>query len=200
MPSKKQKRKTHKKTVETGHRKKYEKLKARTRGTEDNRARLEGDAASAHKFIRERQESLVKLLDAGTSFNKQLELLQVQSERLVRTAEQAQTEFNGEIPDVDAVERVIQERDEVQKQNSQLRTQINDRAIELSELRLKALEDKEPQPPKWLVRIEREFEKTARIPERVFMMKVATRVLDWARDDRLLKKGPKSTSKKSPIE
>ena len=200
MPNKKQKRKQFKKGVENNHRKKFEKLKARTKGTEDDRARLEAAASNARKFIRERQATLQTLAGVGASFNEQLMQLQAQSERLTRTAEQAQEEFKGGIPDTDSVDQVIQERDEAEKEAGKLRAKLNDQTVELAELRLAALEEKEPRPPKWLVRVEQEFEKTARIPVREFMREVADKTLAWARDYRRIKNDPKSRTKKTPAE
>ena len=66
--------------------------------------------------------------------------------------------------------------------------------MKLSQLHLAQLDAQEPAPPGWLLRAEREFDRTPPVQVASFLASLAQKALNWAGDHRRLN-APKSSTK-----
>ena len=184
--SKKSKRKVHKQKVAAGHLEQLQKLKARVHGKEDGRADAQAAARAAVKYVEECQPALANLEGEATDITGMLKDLAKRVGRFEKKVIAAVTLFGEPMPSDDSIQQVIAERDQAIAKLAEVQAQLDDQRIELSALRLHKMEQAEPQPPNWLARAEREFDKTARILTNDLKTVVATKALDWAKDYRLI--------------
>lgn len=190
--SKRTKQKAHKKAVAQSHVEQIRKLKAQLQGRQDIRAQYQAAAKASVKFVEDRQPALTKLGEEGAVIGGLLRDLtdrMVTFDKLLTAAIEV---FDDPLPqDEDSVAALIAERDEALSQVEGLRDQLAEQGAELSKMRLERLDRTTPTPPNWLLRAEREFDKTARILTGDLKNRVAQKALNWARDYRLLNKSPK---------
>jgi predicted nucleic acid-binding Zn-ribbon protein len=184
--SKKSKRKTHQKKVQASHREQLQKLKARVHGKEDGRADAQAAARAAVKYVEERQPALAHLEGEATDLTGMLKDLAKRVGRFEKKVTAAVTSFDEPMPPDDSIQQVCAERDQAIADLAEVQAQLSAQKAEMSELRLHKLAQTEPKPPNWLVRAEREFNKTARILTNDMKTTVAQKALDWAKDYRLV--------------
>jgi len=183
--SKKKKRQIHKQKVANSHQEQLKKLKARLSGEEDDRAQLQGQVQAATRYVEERQEALTKLQEDSEAIVKAWRAAATKLKKYAGQVGEAAKLFEVEDMGDDSIQFVIDERDAAIEQARELQRQLDAQQAELSELRLYKLSKQEPCPPNWLVRMEREFDESARILTNDVKTTVAQKALGWAQDFRV---------------
>ncbi len=174
----------------------------RLRGTSDEAAQLRVANDAATQYIERRRDRLAKLSDAAEKlqefFHEAVGHAAGLKAETLATIEAFKPAPVGSYP-INPVETVIAERDAAVAETAQAKDELEAAKVETSKLRLQLL-DYKPCPPKWLMRLERDFEALARIPTKDVVNSVFDKAMNWARDYRLLNKKNGSEDEQDPPE